>query len=160
MAAKNLLQKLRSSPSSSSSSSSPPVPLRHQATDACNLQSVPAHPSGRTGRSNAAGGHENPFTPFHSPPACLPASHRLQPCTLSPKSTAYAAAIMPRQSPDDEYDGVCVVCMEVAPAVMFWPCLHAVACNACASKIVARSNECPMCRSQVKSVETIRSAYS
>ncbi len=136
MAAKNLLQKLRSSrssSSSSSSSSSPLAPLRHQAADVCNLQSVPALPSSRTGRSNAAGGHENLFTPFHIPPARPSASHRLQLCVLSPKSTADAAAIVPRQSPDDKYDGVCVVCMEAA---------HVRAMPACCCMQRLRQQDC------------------
>ena len=46
----------------------------------------------------------------------------------------------------DDPSRLCVVCMEQQPEVVFIPCMHAVACQACTSKIVSKSNECPMCR--------------
>ncbi len=70
-----------------------------------------------------------------------------------------AAALARCRTDDDGDDGLCVICMEAAAAILFQPCLHAVACAACALKIAARSNECPMCRSHVQSAVPIAAGF-
>ena len=140
MAAKKLLQHLRSS----ASRSYPVEYPRHQTAVSSalgRLQSTAVCPESEC--------RENEPVPACTPEARIPHLQRNQPPlsvrpqhaqSLKSKAQAYA---------DEEYDSLCVICMEAAPAVMFQPCLHAVACKACASKVAACSNACPMCRCEV-----------
>ena len=152
LAAKTLL-KLRSSGGggSSSSDSSPPGPSSQQA--------VPGGSSKHNTQHFLNGCHvdqdaENPFSPLPMRPVlplnCPSAPGRHHGDALSIQAAADADAGATRYHADDDYDRLCVICLEAAPAVMFQPCLHAVACAACASKVAARNNECPMCRCHVQ----------
>ena len=44
----------------------------------------------------------------------------------------------------------CIVCMEAEVQVVFRPCGHAVACQACSALVSATSNDCPVCRCPVQ----------
>ena len=48
-------------------------------------------------------------------------------------------------------DGLCAICLESPTEIVFQPCLHAAACVACARKIMAKAQECPICRSPLQS---------
>lgn len=48
-------------------------------------------------------------------------------------------------------DGLCAICLESPTEIVFQPCLHAAACIACARKIMAKAQECPICRSPLQS---------
>ena len=50
---------------------------------------------------------------------------------------------------EDDSSSLCVVCLESEPQLAFAPCQHAMACKACAARIAAKSNECPVCRSPI-----------
>lgn len=67
-----------------------------------------------------------------------------------------SAAILQDQSAQShagtEQDGLCEICMESPVGIVFQPCLHTVACAKCAEKIMARQNECPMCRAPLQAV--------
>ena len=51
-----------------------------------------------------------------------------------------------------EQDGLCEICMESPVETVFQPCLHTIACAKCADKIMAKQNECPMCRTLLQAV--------
>ncbi|KXZ52512.1 hypothetical protein GPECTOR_9g556 [Gonium pectorale] len=54
---------------------------------------------------------------------------------------------------DDE--AACIVCMAAAKCCILIPCGHLVLCEACTEDVVARSNECPMCRERVETHMTV-----
>ena len=145
LAAKNLLLKLRSS---GSSSSSPSAASRQRAACGNSSQLQSQDPPHGCQMVHDA---KNPFLPLPMRPVRqpnLPSAHSSHHRAAQDIQPAVHAG-MAGQNPDDDYDGVCVICLEAAPAVIFQPCLHAVACAACASKVAARNNECPMCRCPV-----------
>jgi len=45
----------------------------------------------------------------------------------------------------------CVVCMDAKKSVCLLPCKHTCMCPACASRIMATSTLCPVCRQRVES---------
>lgn len=56
---------------------------------------------------------------------------------------------------EDDASSLCVVCMDSEPQVIFRPCLHTVACQACAARIAARSNDCPLCRCSISATQLL-----
>lgn len=63
-------------------------------------------------------------------------------------------AVVRNEDAQEDFD-LCVICIEVAPQVRFQPCSHVVACEACASKVLLRCGECPMCRYQLAALELL-----
>ena len=57
--------------------------------------------------------------------------------------------------PNEGQDDACVVCMETEVQVLFRPCIHAVTCQACSALLAGRSNECPICRCNVKQRQSL-----
>ena len=51
---------------------------------------------------------------------------------------------------DSQKPEACLICMEAQVQVIFSPCGHAVACQACFALLAGHSNECPVCRCNVQ----------
>ncbi len=58
---------------------------------------------------------------------------------------------------DDDEDGsdLCAICMERSLATRFIPCQHSIACSLCASQIMQRTRECPLCRCSLQNVVSL-----
>ena len=51
---------------------------------------------------------------------------------------------------DSQKHEACLICMKVQVQVVFSPCGHAVACQACSALLAAHSSQCPVCRCNVQ----------
>ena len=56
---------------------------------------------------------------------------------------------------EDDTSSMCVVCLDSEPQIIFKPCLHMVACCACAARIAAKSNDCPLCRCFISATQLL-----
>ena len=84
----------------------------------------------------------------------VPAGQHSQPTKAVSNRSSAAHGSVEGGLEDDSYD-LCVICLEVAPEKVFLPCQHAVACAECATKVMKRSAECPMCRCKLHSVMSV-----
>lgn len=103
------------------------------------------------GRPRPAGSGPGSPIPDILQPAELPLGADEQPSGQPPgiASRWHPTASAHHAGAIDEWDGMCVVCMDAPSSVEFLPCGHQVTCKQCAMKIAAKNNEYPICRCRV-----------
>lgn len=63
-----------------------------------------------------------------------------------------------RRAPDCHARPICIICLEVADAVLL-PCGHNNMCNKCAVSLLAKSPHCPTCRATVDANSAVVRMY-
>lgn len=54
-----------------------------------------------------------------------------------------------------DFEDLCIICLDVRLQTVFYSCLHAVVCTTCVQRLQAATNECPICRSNLHSVQPL-----
>ena len=111
------------------------------------IQQTPPSSHCRAAHSSLNGASRSPVSPsllaaLLPPSAALASLSQLEACLHGVQPST---EVVPGQHHADD-DGMCIICMEEMPDVVFQACGHAVACASCAARVAAKINACPMCR--------------
>jgi len=59
---------------------------------------------------------------------------------------------IPSEQPPERKNGECIICFDGPKNMLMLPCAHIATCSSCATEIMKRSRQCPVCRTKVSQV--------